>query len=274
MSRALADRIRDITGVAAVGSPGRRPRLDRTDLVSRTDARRRLGLPDDRVIVTCSSSISSRPRASASSRRCCGSRRPYLGVLVGDGPERWLRGDDARTPDVRRWSGHEDDPVHVGSRRVLLPSYGKPPDRPRRGGLGQPTDHRESGGRYPELLDGRGTVAAEISASAVASCSVVPLQPAGGGRRRPRLRDMSARGTTSTRTGAPRPVSACRRRTLTPVVRQGRRPLSEAARRIAMVVYGDVSYDSRVQRRRPAWSRPATRSRSSASTGPRHHADG
>ena len=99
---------------------------------------------------------------------------PYLGVFVGDGPERGYAADDA--PGRLVYVGgrsHEEVIQYMSAADVfVLPSYGEglPTVLVEAGSIGLPIIASRVGG-IPELLDdGRGTLLPEVSASAVASC--------------------------------------------------------------------------------------------------------
>ena len=175
VSHALADRIRDITGVAAVELPlgVDHAWIERTSM-SRTDARRRLGLPDDRVIVLFVGYLLQTKGVREFASAVAGLGEPYLGVLVGDGPERGYAADDA--PGRLMYVGgrsHEEVIRYMSAADVfVLPSYGEglPTVLVEAGSVSLPIIASRVGG-IPELLDeGRGTLLPEISASAVASC--------------------------------------------------------------------------------------------------------
>ena len=168
--------------------PGRRPRLDRSDHAvpdRGASPARTAGRSADRPVRRVSPPDQGRPRARI---RCCTSRRPVHGGVRRRWPRTWLRGRRrARTPRVRRRSEPRGrHPVHVGSRCVRAALLrGRPPDRPRRGGLDRPSGHRESGGGYPRAARRRSwhVAAGGLRFGRRVMPGGVSLQPAGGGDR-------------------------------------------------------------------------------------------
>ena len=174
VSRALADRVRDVTGVAAVELPlgVDHAWIDRTSL-SRTEARRRLGLAEDQLIVLFVGYLLQTKGVRELATAIAGLGDPYVGVFVGDGPERGYAAEDAAGHLMYVGGRSHEDVIHYMSAAdvFVLPSYGEglPTVLVEAGSIGLPIIASRVGG-IPELLgDGRGTLLPEISASAIAS---------------------------------------------------------------------------------------------------------
>ncbi len=174
VSDALARRIAEVTGVAAVGLPlgVDHAWIDRTSM-PRGEARRRLGLPDGQLIVLFVGYLLQPKGVRELATAVAGLGDPFVGVFVGDGPERGYAADEAAGRLVYAGGqSHEDVIRYMSAADVLvLPSYGEglPTVVVEAGAIGLPVIASRVGG-IPELLgDGRGTLLPEVSASAVSS---------------------------------------------------------------------------------------------------------
>lgn len=176
VSRALAQRVRDVTGVDAEPLPVgcdhewidrvRRPRAE---------ARRLLGLPEDRLIVLFVGYLLADKGVRELVAAILEVGDPFTGVFVGDGPERGYGSDDPRAAGRLLYQGprsHEDVIRHMSAADVLvLPSYGEglPTVVVEAGSIGLPVIASDVGG-IPELLgDGRGKLLNEVTVASIAS---------------------------------------------------------------------------------------------------------
>jgi teichuronic acid biosynthesis glycosyltransferase TuaC len=174
VSDALARRITEVTGVDAIGLPlgVDHAWIDRTSM-ERAEARHRLGLPDDRVIVLFVGYLFQAKGVRELASAVAGLGDPFTGVFVGDGRERGFAADEAAGRLVYAGGqSHEDVIRYMSAADVLvLPSYGEglPTVVVEAGSIGLPVIASRVGG-IPELLDGgRGTLLPEVSAPAVAA---------------------------------------------------------------------------------------------------------
>ena len=259
VSRALADRVHDVTGVTAIPLPlGCDHEWIQQASLPRAEARRLLGLPEDPLIVLFvgylqrQKGVRNQPQRSSTSAT--------LSWRCSSGTAR--SADTGRTIPAHRgacstWGRDRRGrhPVHVpppmslccprmakGSRRCLSEA----------GSMGLPVVASAVGG-IPELLGGeRGTLLPSVSAPAIATSSLLVCRTSTGGERRrgtpERARARRVR-RPSEREGSPRALPL------------GGRSLSDGAPgqpyvgsmtggrlRIAMVLHGDITFDSRVQR--------------------------
>jgi teichuronic acid biosynthesis glycosyltransferase TuaC len=174
VSEALAARARELTGVDAIhlslGSDHRS--LDALAL-PRDMARAELNLVDDRVIVLFVGNLI----AAKGVRELVDSILPrgdrFLGVFVGDGPERGYRGSDARAAGCLRFPGlrpHAEVARYMSAADVLvLPSHseGLPTVLVEAGSLGLPVIASAVGG-IPDLLGAdRGVLLGQVSSGAI-----------------------------------------------------------------------------------------------------------
>jgi teichuronic acid biosynthesis glycosyltransferase TuaC len=174
VSAALADRVRAITGVDAITLPlGCDHASLATGWMPRRDARRLLGLPDDRVIVLFVGYLLRKKGIRELASAILDLGDPFLGVFVGAGPEAGFGSADPRANGRLLFPGarpHEDVIRHMSAADVLvLPSYGEglPTVIVEAGSLGLPVIASAVGG-VPELLgQGRGMLLPEISSRAV-----------------------------------------------------------------------------------------------------------
>lgn len=174
VSAALAARARSITGVNAVHLPlGSDHRALAALAMPRAEARASLGLPGDRIVVLFVGNLlrAKGVRELADAIVALGER--FLGVFVGDGPERGYRGTDPRHPACLEYRGarpHEEIARYMSAADVLvLPSHseGLPTVLVEAGSLGLPVIASAVGG-IPALLGGdRGTILRDVSAEAI-----------------------------------------------------------------------------------------------------------
>ena len=174
VSEALASRARELTGVNAIHLPlGSDHRSLAALALPRDVARAALDLIDDRVIVLFVGNLI----AAKGVRELVDAILPrsdrFLGVLVGDGPERGYGGADARAAGCLRFPGlqpHSDVARYMSAADVLvLPSHGEglPTVLVEAGSLGLPVIASAVGG-IPGLLGAdRGVVLGEVSSWAI-----------------------------------------------------------------------------------------------------------
>jgi teichuronic acid biosynthesis glycosyltransferase TuaC len=176
VSAALADRVRAVTGVDAITLP---LGCDHASLATcstpRREARRLLGLPEDRVIVLFVGYLLRKKGVRELTAAILDLGDPFLGLFVGSGPEDGFGSADPRADGHLRYHGprsHADVLLHMSAADVfVLPSYGEglPTVIVECGSLGVPVIASAVGG-IPELLGAdRGTLLPEISAGAVAT---------------------------------------------------------------------------------------------------------
>jgi teichuronic acid biosynthesis glycosyltransferase TuaC len=174
VSAALADRVRVVTGVDAITLPlGCDHASLATSAMPRQEARRLLGLPEDRVIVLYVGYLLRKKGIRELAAAILDLGDPFLGVFVGGGPEAGFGGTDPRANGRLLYQGarpHEDVIRYMSAADVLiLPSYGEglPTVIVESGSIGVPVIASAVGG-IPELLgEDRGTLLPEISARAV-----------------------------------------------------------------------------------------------------------
>lgn len=174
VSEALVSRVRELTGVNAIHLPlGSDHRALAALALPRDVARAALDLVDDRVIVLFVGNLI----AAKGVRELVDAILPrgdrFLGVLIGDGPERGYGGADARSADCLRYPGlrpHGEVARYMSAADVLvLPSHreGLPTVLVEAGSLGLPVIASAVGG-IPELLGtDRGVLLGEVSPAAI-----------------------------------------------------------------------------------------------------------
>lgn len=178
VSSALADRVRDVTGVVATHLPiGSHHAALAALRLPRDAARDSLGLPQDRVVVLFVGNLlpAKGVRGLADAIRSLGA--PFLGVFVGSGPELGYGRDDPATAALLDYRGarpHAEVATYMSAADVLvLPSEreGLPTVLVEAGSLGLPVIASAVGG-IPELLaNGRGTLLPDTSAEAIAAAT-------------------------------------------------------------------------------------------------------
>ena len=174
VSGALAQRVRDVTGVDAIALPlgCDHAWIDRSTRPS-VEARRQLGLPEDRLIVLYVGYLHRLKGVRELAAAVLGLGDPFVAVLIGDGPERGYALD---TPDAAarlHYLGsrsHEDVIRHMSAADVLvLPSHGEglPTVLVEAGSAGLPVIASSVGG-IPELIgEDRGTLLRGLSSDAI-----------------------------------------------------------------------------------------------------------
>lgn len=174
VSAPLAARVEEITGIHATVLPlGSDHRSLAALAVPRDMAREMLDLVDDRIVVLFVGNL----LASKGVRELVDAIVPFgdrfVGVFVGNGPERGYRSDDplgARCLQYRGACLHDEIARYMSAADVLvLPSHreGLPTVLVEAGSLGLPVIASGVGG-IPELLgDDRGAILRDISAQAI-----------------------------------------------------------------------------------------------------------
>jgi len=176
VSAALAERILALTGVTAVHLPlGSDHAALRGGALSRDEARRRLGLPEHRVIALFVGHLKLAKGVRELVDGLLEAGDPWFGVLVGSGPESGYGLSDPRAAGRLVYAGarpHDDVATYLSAADVLvLPSHreGLPTVLVEAGSLRVPVIASRVGG-VPELLGSdRGTILTEISGPAVAA---------------------------------------------------------------------------------------------------------
>jgi len=193
VSEAMVDRIRDVTGAEAIHLPiGIAHDAIDAHRLPRADARRRLRLPDDRIIALYVGSLQPLKGVREFADAILALGPPFLGVLVGDGPDAGYRSTaGGGVLDYRGQIPNEEVAAYLSAADVLvLPSHreGLPTILVEAGSVGVPVVASPVGGIPSLLADGRGRVLDSITAEAV----VVALReladdPAGAAARAARL---------------------------------------------------------------------------------------
>jgi teichuronic acid biosynthesis glycosyltransferase TuaC len=197
VSGALADRLRALTGVEAVHLPiGSDHAAIAAAALPRLEARRALGLPADRLIALFVGRLVREKGVRELVSAILALGDPFVGVLVGAGPESGFGSDDPRASGRLVYAGvrsHDEVVKFMAASDVLvLPSYGEglPTVLVEAGSVGLPVVASAVGG-IPELLsEGRGTVLSEVAVGSIAAAlSTLRADPAQGRDAAARLRE-------------------------------------------------------------------------------------
>jgi teichuronic acid biosynthesis glycosyltransferase TuaC len=176
VSEALAKRVCEVTGVVATPLPlgSDHASIDRASL-PRAEARRLLGLPEDKLIVLYVGYLLREKGVRELVDAMLGMGNPFIAVFVGTGPEHGYGAADLRAPGRLRFEGprpHDEVVRYMCAADVLvLPSYGEglPTVLVEAGSVGLPVVASAVGG-IPQLLGtDRGTLLPEVSSVAIAS---------------------------------------------------------------------------------------------------------
>jgi teichuronic acid biosynthesis glycosyltransferase TuaC len=172
VSRALAARVRDVTGAEAIPLPlGCDHAWIDASACARDEGRRLLGIPADRLVVLFVGYLLPQKGVRELATAILDLGDPFMGVFVGAGPEQGYATDDPRASGRLRYEGmrsHEDVIRYMSAADVLvLPSYGEglPTVIVEAGSVGLPVIASAVGG-IPELLGtDRGKTLTTVSAA-------------------------------------------------------------------------------------------------------------
>jgi teichuronic acid biosynthesis glycosyltransferase TuaC len=196
VSRALAERIRDLSGVEATTLPlGIDHAAFRALALPRAEARRVLDLPEDRVVVLFAARLVPHKGLKDFVDAILGLQAPILGVIVGEGPLAGYRAEEGQARGLITYRGGQPrDRVakYMSSADMLvLPSYqeGLPTVLVEAGSLSLPIIASAVDGT-PELIgDDRGILLARIDPEAIrAGIKAVIADPGGAAERADRLK--------------------------------------------------------------------------------------
>jgi teichuronic acid biosynthesis glycosyltransferase TuaC len=179
VSAALAARVEAIAGTTALVLPlGSNHRSLAAFAATREQARADLGLVDGRIIVLFVGNLLAAKGVRELVDAVVSSGGRFLGVFVGDGPERGYGIDDPRGARCIQYRGarpHDEIAAYMSAADVLvLPSQreGLPTVLVEAGSLGLPVIASAVGG-IPELLaDGRGALLRDVTTEAIADALV------------------------------------------------------------------------------------------------------
>jgi len=176
VSEALADRLRDLTGIDATHLPiGSDHRAIEAAVLPRTEARQALDLPPDRFVVLFVGRLVREKGVRELVSAVLSLGNPFLAVLVGAGPEAGLGSADPRSAGRLLYTGtrpHDEVIRYMAAADVLvLPSYaeGLPTVLVEAGSVGLPIIASAVGGTPALLADGRGTVIREVTVQEIAA---------------------------------------------------------------------------------------------------------
>ena len=176
VSEALAARVSELAGVKALALPlGSDHRDIAARRLDRAAARRALGIAEDRVVALFVGHLLEEKGARVFADAMLAVGEPYLGVLVGGGPEAGYATDRPGAAGMLRYTGelpHDDVVRHMSAADVLvLPSYaeGLPTVVVEAGSLRLPVIATAVGGLPKLLADGRGMLLEAPDPAGVAS---------------------------------------------------------------------------------------------------------
>jgi teichuronic acid biosynthesis glycosyltransferase TuaC len=176
VSAALADRVDALTGVTAVHLPiGCDHESLSAAALPRAEARQRLGLESDRLVVLFVGNLLREKGVRELAQAILRLGDPFVGVFLGGGEEAGYGADGADSARRLQYPGprpHDEVPCYLSAADVLvLPSYseGLPTVLVEAGSRGVPVIASPVGG-IPELLgNDRGTLLSEVSVDAIGS---------------------------------------------------------------------------------------------------------
>ena len=179
VSRALVTRLRDLTGADAIHLPiGIDHRAIEASVLPKLEARHALGLSTERVIALFVGHLVKEKGVREFVSAVLQLGDPFVGVLVGAGPESGFGTSNPRAGGRIVFAGPrpQDEVLRfmAAADVLVLPSHGEglPTVLVEAGSVGLPVVGSAVGG-IPELLaDGRGTVLPEVSTEAVAGALV------------------------------------------------------------------------------------------------------
>jgi teichuronic acid biosynthesis glycosyltransferase TuaC len=196
VSDALAGRLRSLTGVDATVLPiGSDHRAIAASVRPRLQSRQLLDLPADRFVALFVGRLVREKGVREFVSAVLSLGGPFLGVLVGSGPEAGFGADDPRAAGHLIYAGarpHDEVVQYMAAADVLvLPSLaeGLPTVLVEGGSVGVPIIASAVGGIPALLAEGRGSVLAEVTAEAISAALSARLgNPSAGNAAAARLR--------------------------------------------------------------------------------------
>lgn len=176
VSGALADLVRQVTGVQALHIPiGIDHRALAAAALPRAEARRQLGLPQDRVVVLMVGYLLPEKGVRLMADAILGLGEPYLGLFVGEGPEQGYGRDRRNASHLLDYRGRQPHDI-IGrylsaADVVVLPSEreGLPTILVEAASLGVPIIAAAVGGIPDLLANSRGVLLPALTKDAVAA---------------------------------------------------------------------------------------------------------